>query len=150
MIPTREISPQDKKDQTPVKPTLPQFICETPSKDTFNFPRMTPSNLASCHKTKSAQNSAMNTLKCKKIGAHQPSPVGMYIRCLPEPMLIENIRPTTRKQFDTAYLTIPEMQKENVKTKASVDVTPVLPAVIHTAAASLVIQQLLFLNYDQL
>ena len=82
-----------------------------------------------------------------------PSPVGIYIRSIPEPILIENIRLISKKQINTE--TIKNSKKEKIdeeiditKTaKENEEVTPVLPAVLHTAAPSIVNQRI-FNLYD--
>ena len=85
------------------------------------------------------------------------SPVGMYIRSLPEPMLIENVRSSAKKkevQTNPSAIKPPRMAIKNKEGRWSIartpsnespspsaqpaDIKPVLPVVLHEAAASMV------------
>jgi len=125
------------------------FIMKTPSK-TFCKSPQTPLKTSSSQKPKIKPNSSFRS----KISEMQ-SPVGMYIRSLPEPILIENIRSSKnhkiintnesnakeairksdgRWSIDDKKISI-EM-KENLPDPA--EIIPVLPTVLHKAAASMV------------
>ncbi len=92
-----------------------------------------------------------------------PSPVGMYIRGGPEPMLIENVRLTQKKlPYTNPAITRQKIAVKNAQGRWSIDVKrsptdndsrtskenapeidsnikPVLPVVLHEAVASMVI-----------
>lgn len=133
-------------DYAPTNLASSRSIPETPSKEMLQYPRLTPSTMK-----QKKQNCSLKTLRCKTMGA--PSPVGIYIRSIPEPILIENIRLISKKQINTE--TIKNSKKEKIdeeiditKTaKENEEVTPVLPAVLHTAAPSIVNQRI-FNLYD--
>lgn len=133
-------------DYAPTNLASSRSIPETPSKEMLQYPRLTPSTMK-----QKKQNCPLKTLRCKTMGA--PSPVGIYIRSIPEPILIENIRLISKKQINTE--TIKNSKEEKIdeeiditKTaKENEEVTPVLPAVLHTAAPSIVNQRI-FNLYD--
>jgi len=128
---------------------------KTPPKTFFNSPRA-PLKTSSCQKNKTQTMHNFSHFKSKSVAT--PSPVGMYIRSLPEPMLIENIRSSNKKHIDTNAMSYRkeairnsdgrwsitekknvEPQTENKENKDHlVDFIPVLPTVLHMAAASMV------------
>ena len=127
------------------------FIPETPSRGITGYRRLTPFEMNSSRKTNKKQMCALRPLKCKTIGV--PSPIGMYIRSVPEPILIENIRLTSKKQIITETIDNYEerkIEKNNIqKTGEIEDITPVLPAVLHMAAPPIVIL-LITLSFEYL
>ena len=103
------------------------------------------------------------SVKSKSVLA-TPSPVGLYIRSLPEPMLIENVRSVNKKviqstpsatkpivavknkdgRWSIARSTPHSSTKENIAEKTVGEFKAVLPTVLHEAAAYMVILHLHF------
>ena len=123
-------------------------------KKPLSTPRQQPISMV---KPDSRPNSAVKASKpCFSAAA---SPVGLYIRSLPEPMFIENVRPIMKKKEvqsnpsaikpprvavknkDGRWSLAPSSMTPSKDTDAHVDrsaIQPVLPMVLHEAAASLV------------
>lgn len=136
-------------------PSSSRVILETPIK--------TPTGLGARHRsTPIHSESSKKTVAAKSFVSKNvlptSSPVGMYIRSLPEPILIENVRSSQKRQIHNLPMAKPapvavknkdgrwsvvrtprssSASKENnpVPTK---DFQPVLPSVVHEAAATLV------------
>ena len=108
-------------------------------------------------KNANAKKQALASPKVFRSAAHTvaSSPVGMYIMSQPEPMLIENVRKTNTKVIYNNPTSIPRMavrtsdgrwsmdkrasakSNTDLKENAAVDdIKPVLPMVLHEAAAS--------------
>lgn len=118
-------------------------------------PLSTPSQPKSASKSSSRPNSAV---RAKSGIITAASPVGMYIRSLPEPILIQNVHSGSKKkevQTNPAALKPPRIAMKNKDGRWSITRTPskemakspeqpveykaVLPTVLHEAAASVVI-----------
>ncbi len=135
------------------------IVLETPIK--------TPSGLSIKHRSTPIQSDSMKKPAPKpsvksKNSFVASSPVGMYIRSLPEPILIENVRSAQKKrQLHSSPMVKPipvavknkegrwsvartprnstAAAKENVAQQSDfTDFKPVLPSVLHEAAATLV------------
>ena len=148
LIAQTETSETDAKtavnDSTPAVLASSRLISETPSKEILRYSQLTPLKTSNSRKINKKQNSALSVFKYRPIDA--PSPVGIYIRSIPEPILIENVRSTSKRQINAELIRNFDQdgsieQKNMTKTIGEKgDVTPVLPAVLHMAAPSIVIQ----------
>lgn len=136
----------------------------SPSRIQLETPIKTPSGFGIKYRSTpfqpgSAKKNATTQHTVPKNALVASSPVGMYIRSLPEPMLIENVRSAQKKrQIQSIPMSMPvpvavknkdgrwsvaktprasgASLKENCVEEG--DFTPVLPCVLHEAAASLV------------
>lgn len=160
--------------ETPVKsPKLKTTIRKTPSsvkgpscsRVILETPIKTPTGFGTRHRSTPIPTSSLKSVTRKTIGSKNvlptASPVGMYIRSLPEPMLIENVRATQKKkQIQNIPMASPaSVAVKNKAGRWSVARTPrssftseskencpqlptdfkaVLPTVLHEAAATLV------------
>ena len=181
-----EISADSAVMETPVK-TEPEFFAPTPVRQVNRTPGIvhcvletpvnskpssmkTPSSIAKTpfNKKPSAFSAQTNSLKRPAIKQNlsvksksvlaTPSPVGMYIRSLPEPILIENVRSANKKVIQSTPNAKPVVAVKNKDGRWSVARTPrssikkeniaqqppaedfkaVLPTVLHEAAAYMV------------
>ena len=159
--------------ETPVKKSIPKVNNRvTPSviagsysssRIVLETPIKTPSGLSIKHRSTPIQSDSMKKPAMKPVKSKTTfvasSPVGMYIRSLPETILIENVRSAPKmKQISCSPMTKPVpvavknkqgrwsvarassvATKENrIQSSDLTDIKPVLPTVLHEAAATLV------------
>ena len=143
-----------------------KFLMKTPTK-TPRTGLPTSSNGGNSFKTPigtplSSATKKRTPLTASALKKPTPSPVGMYIRGGPEPMLIENVRLTQKKlPYTNPAITRQKIAVKNAQGRWSIDVKrsstdndcrakengseidsnikPVLPVVLHEAVASMVI-----------
>lgn len=137
------------------KPVVPSRTLETPVKT----PRLANQRVLTTPTSSSNRPASSikqtSTLKQKQHYS-TPSPVGMYIRSLPEPILIQNVHSVQRKKQvsvvtcakpaavavkleDGRWTTVEEHVKCPPETSpVPEDYKPVLPVVLHEAAATIV------------
>lgn len=160
--------------ETPVKANTPKsrltpssVKMPRPSPRAVETPIKTPTGLGIKHRSTPIQRpNSLQKSVASKVGVPKnvlpaSSPVGMYIRSLPEPILIENVRsaqkkkqinstPTSKpipvavKNKEGRWSTVrtPRTSTCTVSLKENTcppsDIVPVLPTVLHAAAATLV------------
>jgi hypothetical protein len=165
----------DSTLETPVKKAPPMVnnsltlasMSVPSSSNNVETPMKTPSGLGVKHRSTPIQNesvkkSATKTNVRPNKNTVAESPVGMYIRSLPEPILIENVRsaqkkkqihsspmvkpvPVAIKNKDGRWSVARTPKSSNASSKENrleannfADFKPVLPCVVHEAAATLV------------